>query len=467
MHNVIINDVTPREQFTASGGQTVFNTLFTADATTDIDVYARAAGVDADDVTQIVSQNDYTVTFIGGSETVRVTFTVGRTAGDIITIARNTPSTRENLYINTNFTPSMLNQDFGLLTLIDQQNQMYDVILAPHYNVSAIIDNVVDIILPILAENQIWAMNPTRTAIIPYDVPASGGLAPKNATYLIQTLQPNNELPNAQVMGNLASGLVVNTTTTGVQLTRVLTGTANQITMTNGSGIAGNPTVSITPNPTIPGTEYILIPSGTTAQRPVSPTDGMIRYNTDSSVIEIYELNTWVSLSAVIETIIGTPNQIDVDNSDPKNPVISLSSTLNLPGTFTIQGTTVIDSIIDDDSMATATDTNISSSEAVKAYVDGLDGGNVKSVTGTANEIDVDNSDPVNPIVGIADNPVIPGTGGETLPQGTTAQRAGATGTVRFNTQTLEFEGTADGINWEALGASNASFIDVFLFGGM
>lgn len=55
-----------------------------------------------------------------------------------------------------------------------------------------------------------------------------------------------------------------------------VTGTANQIT------IAGTttPTVSIASNPIVPGTGSITIPVGTTAQRPASPTVGMIRLNT-------------------------------------------------------------------------------------------------------------------------------------------------------------------------------------------
>ncbi len=61
----------------------------------------------------------------------------------------------------------------------------------------------------------------------------------------------------------------------GTAVTSV-TGTADQIT------IAGTttPTVSISSNPIIPGTGSITIPVGTTAQRPASPTVGMIRINT-------------------------------------------------------------------------------------------------------------------------------------------------------------------------------------------
>jgi len=42
-------------------------------------------------------------------------------------------------------------------------------------------------------------------------------------------------------------------------------------------------------------TGALSVPSGTTAQRPVSPTNGMLRYNTTIPQLEIY-LNGWVAL---------------------------------------------------------------------------------------------------------------------------------------------------------------------------
>lgn len=71
-----------------------------------------------------------------------------------------------------------------------------------------------------------------------------------------------------------------------------------------------------------------------------------------------------------VHTVVGTASEIDVDATDPDNPILSLSSTIDTPGTFTIGTTIVLDSIIDDDTFATATDTNIPTSESVKAYVD-------------------------------------------------------------------------------------------------
>lgn len=211
MTQVIINDVTPREQFTATAGQTVFNVLYTADATTDINVYARAsAATPADDTTQIVNPIDYVVTFVGGQQTVRVTFMAGRTAGEVITIVRNTPATRKNLYTNTNFLPSFLNEDFSILTLIDQQNKMNDSVIAPHYNVSAIIepDSIAgggDTILPILPAGHTWIKNPSNTAIQTASIPP-GGSAPAQAEYWVSTANP--DLLFEVDMSTLGSGLL-------------------------------------------------------------------------------------------------------------------------------------------------------------------------------------------------------------------------------------------------------------------
>lgn len=315
MTQVIIQDVTPRTQIISAADQTVFNTIWTADVATDIDVYARPQGVEANDVTQIVNPNLYDVTFIGSSRTVRITFLTGQAENEIITIVRNTPPERLNLYINTNFTPSMLNQDFGLLTLIDQQNQMYDTRINPGYNVSEIIDPIIDRILPILDADQTWVMNSTRTKIIPFNLPTGGGLAPGDATYLLQT--PDTGLPNAQSMSELFSGFVVSTNATGVQLTRILTDVESQTFITNADGIDGNPTIGLSDNAMLPGTEGIGIPIGTTAQRPLTPVGTNLRFNTDLELIEYWDGVMWVQQSELdgVLSVQGTENQVLVNGT--------------------------------------------------------------------------------------------------------------------------------------------------------
>ena len=54
-------------------------------------------------------------------------------------------------------------------------------------------------------------------------------------------------------------------------------GTTNQITVTVTNGVA---TISLSSNPVLPGTASVTIPTGTTLQRPSTPTTGMLRLNT-------------------------------------------------------------------------------------------------------------------------------------------------------------------------------------------
>lgn len=86
---------------------------------------------------------------------------------------------------------------------------------------------------------------------------------------------------------------------------------------------------------------------------------------------------------------------------------------------------------------------------------------NQTTITGTANSITVTNGNAVGgaPTIAIADNPILTGTGGITIPNGTTAQRAGSNGTLRYNTTTATFEGYANGA-WGAIivGSGVATF---------
>jgi hypothetical protein len=74
-----------------------------------------------------------------------------------------------------------------------------------------------------------------------------------------------------------------------------VTGTANQITVANGS-VA--PVVSITTNPVLPGLASVKVPAGSVADRPASPANGMIRYNTDTGLFEGYTSGAWQSFAS-------------------------------------------------------------------------------------------------------------------------------------------------------------------------
>lgn len=231
MSQVVIGDILPYTQATAILNQTVFGTNWTANAASDVVVYQTPSGDSPNDVTQILTYPaDYSVAFIGGSEEVQVTLSVGAAAGDIITITRQTPADRENLYSNTNFLPSMLNNDFGILTLVDQQAQLVDQKVGPRYNYSAVITNVVDTILPILGANQVWGKNNSNTAIVPIDISSSGSLSG------IINPGTSNQVAYYAANGNTLSGATLQP---GLSISggNLYVGAANNIPLNSGKGL--------------------------------------------------------------------------------------------------------------------------------------------------------------------------------------------------------------------------------------
>jgi hypothetical protein len=295
MSQVVIGDIIPYTQAIAILNQTVFGTNWTANVASDVVVYQTPFGDDPDDVTQILQYPaDYSIAFIGASEEVQVTLVVPAGAGDRITIIRNTPADRMNLYSNTNFTPSMLNNDFGILTLVDQQAQLVDQKIGPRYNYSAVIVNVVDTILPVLPALSTWWKNANNDAIETYILP-EGGVAPAVAEYVL--LSPNAYLTNAQALSDFGvNGLMAWNNGLGEIVLSSVAGTANQITVTNPTGATGTIGLSISNNPIMPGTAGMGIPEGTTAQRVVPGSNISFRYNTDLGQLEFYD-GGWVQLA--------------------------------------------------------------------------------------------------------------------------------------------------------------------------
>lgn len=94
--------------------------------------------------------------------------------------------------------------------------------------------------------------------------------------------------------------------TAGSVTSATFQGTANEIDVSNGGGPA-NPVISISANPVLPGTGGVVVPSGTTAERPAVPTVGTIRYNTDVGNLEAYDaVSGWSPLPAGAVTLINT-----------------------------------------------------------------------------------------------------------------------------------------------------------------
>ena len=175
----MINDVTPRNQYFASMGQTVFQFTFQTFLATDLQVYQRASGSTADDATDILTYvTDYSVTFNSAyfPTTGYITLVTPASANDIITIARAQPDERENYYIDGGpFTAAIVNADFDADVLMIQQNTMYNQVIGLHYNVNDIINYpIVDNVLPVLPANSFWVKNSTNTAIIAQSVFTAG-----------------------------------------------------------------------------------------------------------------------------------------------------------------------------------------------------------------------------------------------------------------------------------------------------
>jgi hypothetical protein len=88
------------------------------------------------------------------------------------------------------------------------------------------------------------------------------------------------------------------------------TGNSGKVLTTNGTvaswGAAGGAsTPSAVSDQTNTSTGYFDLPSGTTAQRPVSPDYGAMRYNTTTGFAEVYTVNGWGVFGASPPTITG------------------------------------------------------------------------------------------------------------------------------------------------------------------
>jgi hypothetical protein len=111
-------------------------------------------------------------------------------------------------------------------------------------------------------------------------------------------------------------------------------GTTNQISVANGNG-TGNPTIAIANNPVLSGTEGFTVPAGTSAQRPAVPNNGEIRYNTSINRLEAYVNSAWVTMGSgdgSVTSVSGTAGQIAVA-SGTTTPVVSIATDPTLPGT--------------------------------------------------------------------------------------------------------------------------------------
>jgi|688.fasta_scaffold18890_10 hypothetical protein len=134
------------------------------------------------------------------------------------------------------------------------------------------------------------------------------------------------------------NGLVTLSTAGGIT-SSTITGTASQIGVANGTGVSGNPTISLATDPVIPGTGGVVVPAGTTGQRGTS-TLGNIRYNSTTGLFEGYN-GAWTSFaSGSGVTSIATGTGL-TGGPITSTGTISLADTAVTPGAYTNANLTV------------------------------------------------------------------------------------------------------------------------------
>jgi len=102
-------------------------------------------------------------------------------------------------------------------------------------------------------------------------------------------------------------------------------GTVNQIVVTNGTSV---PVIGLASNPTLPGTNFVQLPSGTTAQRG-TPAQGAFRYNTDTGTLEAYTTGGWGSVISGSGVATFSAGSTGLTPNTPTSSAVVLGGTLN------------------------------------------------------------------------------------------------------------------------------------------
>lgn len=133
-------------------------------------------------------------------------------------------------------------------------------------------------------------------------------------------------------------------------ISRTIAGTTNQISLTNGDGVAGNTILSIATDPVLPGTGSVTVPTGITGQQPGSPTVGMLRFNTTTTKMELYDTawrnvatETWVVANTVSTFSAGTTG---LTPNSATSGAVTLAGTLGATNGGTGQNTYTIGDIL-------------------------------------------------------------------------------------------------------------------------
>ncbi|MBL7975936.1 MAG: hypothetical protein JNJ85_13555, partial [Candidatus Kapabacteria bacterium] len=201
---------------------------------------------------------------------------------------------------------------------------------------------------------------------------STAGVVKNNASGVLSTgtvlLSSTNDVSGVLPVANggtgasTLTGLVVGNGTSAMT-TATITGTANQVSVTNGNGTGGNPTIAIASDAVFPGTGSNTIVTGTTIQRPGSPSNGMMRYNSTTGLFEFYQGGAWVNYSTGSASLgAGTTNNTTLRyNSATSQWVENTSILATSTGSLTMGGNSQAGSVSLSDGAVTANTATITS----------------------------------------------------------------------------------------------------------
>ncbi len=241
----------------------------------------------------------------------------------------------------------------------------------------------------------------------------------------------------------------------GTGSVRVENFTVSGDTMTNDTG-----DFTVTPASgvfRVDGTGSVRIPTGTSAQRPGTPSAGMMRYNTDDSVFEGYNGSNWLALSGVYDldkdTYITAEATPGADDDTLRFYAGGVLVAIVNPTRFDVTSLQVDDITISGNTLTTT----------------GTDQDLILNAQGNGSIRIEDYKFEGNAITNIISSPIVLKTtgtgyidvsdsGGFVLPVGTTADRpiTPVTGMIRYNTADQRVE-LYDGNQWGSIAGSSGA----------